>query len=61
MKPFINNFDDIMDLLDNQVFTPHFEIVEIRKYRNEVPDTIQGLDFMWTCLLRNNTAADLHL
>ncbi len=35
-----------------EFFTPHFEIVEIRKYRNGVPDTIQGLDFMWTCLFR---------
>lgn len=29
-----------------QLFEPHFEIIEIRKYRNGVPDTIQGLDFM---------------
>lgn len=35
-----------------ELFAPHFEIVEIRRYRNKVPDTIQGLDFMWTCLFR---------
>lgn len=35
-----------------ELFAPHFEIVEIRKYKNGVPDTIQGLDFMWTCLFR---------
>lgn len=36
-----------------ELFAPHFEVIEIRKYRNGVPDTIQGLDFMWTCLFRN--------
>lgn len=35
-----------------QLFAPHFEIIEIRKYRNGIPNTIQGLDFMWTCLFR---------
>jgi len=35
------------------LFSSHFEIIEIRKYRNGVPDTIQGLDFMWTCLFKN--------
>lgn len=35
-----------------ELFSPHFEVIEIRKYRNGVPDTIQGLDFMWTCLFR---------
>lgn len=36
-----------------ELFAPYFEIIEIRKYRNGVPDTIQGLDFMWTCLFKN--------
>ncbi|MDF2542410.1 MAG: Methyltransferase type 12 [Herbinix sp.] len=36
-----------------ELFTPYFEVIEIRKYRNGVPDTIQGLDFMWTCLFKN--------
>lgn len=35
-----------------ELFSPHFEVVEIRKYRNGIPNTIQGLDFMWTCLFR---------
>lgn len=37
-----------------ELFTPHFEVIEIRKYRNGVPDTIQGLEFMWTCLFRKS-------
>jgi 2-polyprenyl-3-methyl-5-hydroxy-6-metoxy-1,4-benzoquinol methylase len=36
-----------------ELFAPHFEVVDIRKYRNGVPETIQGLDFMWTCLFKN--------
>lgn len=36
-----------------ELFAPHFETIEIRKYKNGVTDTIQGLDFMWTCLFRN--------
>jgi SAM-dependent methyltransferase len=39
-----------------ELFAPHFEIIEIRKYRNGVPNTIQGLEFMWTCLFKNSTA-----
>jgi SAM-dependent methyltransferase len=39
-----------------ELFAPHFEIIEIRKYRNGVPDTIQGLEFMWTCLFKSSTA-----
>ena len=35
-----------------ELFSPHFKIIEIRKYRDGVPATIQGLDFMWTCLFR---------
>lgn len=36
------------------LFSPHFEIIEIRKYRSGIPDTIQGLDFMWTCLFKKS-------
>lgn len=36
-----------------ELFQPHFEVIEIRKYQNGVPNTIQGLDFMWVCLFRN--------
>jgi len=36
------------------LFTPNFEIIEIRKYKSGIPNTIQGLDFLWTCLFRNN-------
>jgi SAM-dependent methyltransferase len=39
-----------------ELFAPHFEVIEIRKYRDGVPATIQGLDFMWTCLFRRKTA-----
>lgn len=36
------------------LFSPHFEIIEIRKYRNGIENTIQGLgDFMWVCLFKN--------
>lgn len=33
-----------------EIFQPYFKTVEIRKYENGIPDTIQGLQFMWTCL-----------
>ena len=33
-----------------ELFSPYFDVVEIRKYRNHVPGTIQGLQFMWVCL-----------
>jgi len=36
-------------------FGPKFDIVYIRKYRNGVPGTIQGLEFMWACLFRKRT------
>ena len=35
-----------------ELFEPHFEVIEIRKYKNGVPDTIQGLQFMWACLFK---------
>ena len=36
-----------------ELFSPHFEIIEIRNYQTGVPDTIQGLEFMWVCLFKN--------
>lgn len=36
-----------------ELFSPHFEIIEIRTYQNGIPDTIQGLEFMWVCLFKN--------
>lgn len=36
-----------------ELFEPHFEVIEIKKYRNGIPDTIQGLHFMWVCLFRD--------
>lgn len=36
-----------------ELFCPHFEIIEIRKYQNGIPETIQGVDFLWTCLFQN--------
>ena len=85
MKPFINDYTDILELLDEKVRSvnwDHFysdrkrpvpfitqntmpdenlaaflkEQTEIRKYQNGVPETIQGLDFMWVCLFRNKAA-----
>ncbi len=35
-----------------ELFSPHFNVLEIRKYRNGIPGTIQGLDFMWACLFQ---------
>ncbi|MBD5470082.1 MAG: methyltransferase domain-containing protein [Lachnospiraceae bacterium] len=35
-----------------ELFFPHFEIIEIRNYQNGVPNTIQGLEFMWVCLFK---------
>lgn len=32
-----------------ELFSPYFNVIEIRKYRNGVPNTIQGLQFMWVC------------
>jgi len=36
-----------------ELFTPHFDVIEIRKYKNHIPNTIQGLQFMWTCLFKD--------
>ncbi|MDD4164175.1 MAG: class I SAM-dependent methyltransferase [Eubacteriales bacterium] len=36
-----------------ELFSPYFEVVEIRKYCNGVPNTIQGLQFMWVCLFKD--------
>ena len=35
------------------LFSPYFDIVEIRKYQNHIPNTIQGLQFMWVCLFKD--------
>lgn len=35
-----------------ELFGPHFDVIEIRKYRNGIPGTIQGLQFMWVCLFQ---------
>jgi len=35
-----------------ELFSPYFEVIEIRKYKNQVPNTIQGLQFMWVCLFK---------
>ena len=37
-----------------ELFQPYFTPVEIRKYQNGVPGTIQGLQFMWVCLFQDN-------
>lgn len=36
-----------------ELFQPHFDIVEIRMYKQGISNTIQGLDFMWTCLFKD--------
>lgn len=36
-----------------ELFEPNFNVIEIRKYKNHVPDTIQGLQFMWVCLFKD--------
>ena len=35
-----------------EFFNPYFKVVGIRKYKSGVPNTIQGLDFLWTCLFQ---------
>ncbi|MBL4931973.1 class I SAM-dependent methyltransferase [Clostridium paridis] len=35
-----------------KIFSDDFEIIEIRKYRDGVPDTLQGLSFLWTALFK---------
>ena len=37
-----------------ELFAPYFDVIEIRKYKNGVPNTIQGLQFMWACLLKKH-------
>jgi len=39
-----------------ELFSPNFEAVEIRKYKNGVPETIQGLEFVWICLFKYRRA-----
>ena len=36
-----------------EFFGNKFDVIEIRKYENGIPDTIQGLEFMWVCLFKN--------
>ena len=38
------------------LFGPAFDVIEIRKYKNHVPDTIQGLQFMWVRLFKDKRA-----
>ncbi len=40
-----------------ELFKPYFEVVTIRKYKDGVSGTIQGLHFMWTCLFKDNRKA----
>ena len=40
-----------------ELFGQWFDVVEIRKYKNHVPDTIQGLQFMWVCLFKDRRIA----
>lgn len=35
-----------------EFFAPYFNTIEIRKYKSGVPDTMQGVDFLWTCLFQ---------
>jgi len=35
-----------------EIFGEAFDMIYIRKYRNGLPGTIQGLEFMWACLFR---------
>lgn len=37
-----------------EFFGKYFNVIEIRKYENGIPNTIQGLDFLWTCLFQKN-------
>jgi len=37
-----------------ELFAQQFEVIEIRKYKNHEPNTIQGLKFMWVCLFKDN-------
>lgn len=39
-----------------ELFTPHFDVVEIRHCKDGLPGTIQGMRFMWFCLLKHKNA-----
>ena len=41
-----------------EFFAPQFNLVSIRKMRDGVPDTIQGLTFMWAALFHLNRSDD---
>lgn len=36
----------------SEFFGNMFDVIEIRRYKNGIPGTIQGLEFMWVCLFR---------
>jgi SAM-dependent methyltransferase len=36
----------------DEFFKEKYEVIYIRKYRNGIPSTIQGLQFMWVCLFK---------
>lgn len=38
-----------------EFFGGKFDVIYIRKYKNGVPNTIQGLQFMWVCLFRKKS------
>lgn len=35
-----------------EFFGNMFDVIEIRRYKNGIPNTIQGLEFMWVCLFQ---------
>lgn len=35
-----------------EFFGTMFNVIEIRRYKNGIPNTIQGLEFMWVCLFQ---------
>lgn len=35
-----------------EFFGEIFNVIEIRRYKNGIPNTIQGLEFMWVCLFQ---------
>lgn len=39
-----------------EFFGNMFDVIEIRRYKNGIPGTVQGLEFMWVCLFRKKGA-----
>ena len=35
-----------------ELFQEYFDILEIRKYEDNIPGTLQGVPFLWTCLFQ---------